>query len=105
MGTFVLKRVSAAPNSAISVIVQQDHGDGDAGLAAGGHFLFYPAGSQDGPAEYQVGEPVARAVMDDPGLAGHFECSPALGGSPAAPGRARRGAANTQDVPASNNGQ
>lgn len=50
--------------------------DGDGGFGQGGVFHFAPAG-QDGDT-HEVGELAARAIMEDPGMAQHFTCTPPL---------------------------
>lgn len=104
---YQLKRVSTSPATPFRIAIAQAQEDGDAGLTAGGSFEFYPAGSDEGPQAHQVSEHAARAIMEDPGIAQHFECTPPLApkGSPAAPadaGNARagksRGRAVTDDV-------
>lgn len=76
---FKLTRKTTAPGSPIHVMVDQPQGDGDAGLAAGGSFYFYPAGSEDGPSDHHVSKVAADAIMGDPELAKHFDCSPPWG--------------------------
>lgn len=72
---YLVKRITTEPRTAFRVQVAQQDGD-DAGLAIGGTFYFEPAG-QDGD-QAQMSEHAARAIMDDPGLAVHFTCQPAL---------------------------
>lgn len=75
---FKLQRITTVPGTALRVQISLPS-DGEAGLAHGGTFWFQPAGDPrgddtvDGLTEHQ-----ARAIMDDPGLAVHFTCSPAL---------------------------
>lgn len=76
---FKVKRVSTVPASPLRVLVSAQQDDPkDAGLAAGGSFYFYPAGSEDGESEFSMDEATARAIMEDRGLVVHFECTPAL---------------------------
>ncbi len=104
---FTVKRISTVPASPLRVLVSAPTGDTqDAGLAAGGSFYFYPAGSEDGESSFGMDEGTARGIMDDPGLAVHFECTPALPAlpspeqkdSPAAPQARRRGQRQADDV-------
>lgn len=80
---YLLKRMSAAPDSPMRIMVQ-DKVNGDL-LNSGGTFYFAPAGQPGDAAE--VSEVVAKAVMTDPGLAQHFSCTPPLAATqrPAAP--------------------
>lgn len=73
---FTLKRISTTPDSPIRILVDQAQGDGDTGMALGGSFFFMPAGQEGDMA--QVPETTARAILADPSLAVHFECTPAL---------------------------
>lgn len=77
---FTLRRITTTPGSPLSIMVDAPpaQADGDGGFAMGGHYLFYPAGSEDGETSFQVPEHAARIIMGDPGLAPHFECSPPL---------------------------
>lgn len=75
--SYVLKRTSTVPASALRVLIDDPPADGkEAGLAAGGSFHFEPAGQEGDTA--QVSEYGARSVMGDPGLAKHFTCIPEL---------------------------
>ena len=74
---FTIKRISKVPNSPIRVAVDQPDPDGtDGGFQQGGVFNFAPKG-QDGDT-HQVSEHAAKAIMWDPTLADHFECTPHL---------------------------
>lgn len=67
---YTLKRITTVPGSALSIKV-----DGkDKTFIGGGHYMFEPAG-MDGDT-VQADEHVAGAIMGDPGLAVHFECTP-----------------------------
>lgn len=89
----------------MSVLVDgQAAGDGDGAFAQGGHFVFYPAGSEDGDTGYQMSEHAARIIMGDPSMASHFECTPELDAQPEhvedaqdAPAKRRRGKAGSGD--------
>lgn len=70
-----LKRTSKTPGSAIKIAVDQPDGQ-DAGFGQGGTFYFMPAG-EDGDT-HEVSELAARAIMEDPDMAQHFSCTPAL---------------------------
>lgn len=72
---YQLKRVSTAPATAMRIQVDQPT-EGDGGFGQGGVYYFEPSG-QDGDT-HQVSEVAAKAIMGDPGLVQHFECSPAL---------------------------
>lgn len=39
-------------------------------------FYFFPAGSSDGPTSNLVPDWAADAIMTDPAIAHHFECTP-----------------------------
>lgn len=74
---YLIKRVSTVPGSPLTVQVDGRPDDsGDGGFQGGGVYLFQPAGQDDD--QHQVPEHAARAIMSDPGLRVHFECSPAL---------------------------
>lgn len=72
---FTLKRTTTEPGSPIEIMVDQPQ-DGDGGFTGGGHFRFYPAGSDEGPDTAQVSDLAAKAIMDDPEVAKHFSCTP-----------------------------
>ena len=74
---YTIKRVSTIPATAMRISVDAPPPDGeDGGFQQGGVFNFAPAG-EDGDT-HQVGEHAARAIMLDPTLADHFECTPKL---------------------------
>lgn len=73
---FTVTRTSAAPASPMRVLMNLPDADGNPGFS--GAFSFDPAGTEDGACAYTMDERQARAIMDDPGMAPHFECSPEL---------------------------
>jgi hypothetical protein len=75
---YLLKRVTKTPNGPLRVLVSQPDGT-DAGLVAGGSFLFAPAGQPGDQAN--VTDRTARVIMTDPGLAVHFSCTPPYPGT------------------------
>lgn len=78
--TYKVQRITKEPATALRVQISIPS-DGDAGLAHGGTFWFAPAGDAEGEdAAAGLSEQQARAIMDDPGLAVHFACTPALPG-------------------------
>lgn len=77
--TYKVQRITKEPATALRVQISLPS-DGDAGLAHGGTFWFEPAGSADDAAD-GLSEQQARAIMDDPGLAVHFTCTPKLPGA------------------------
>lgn len=82
---YKLQRITKEPGTALRIQISLPSGDGDAGLAHGGTFWFQPAGDPNGDdCAASLSEAQARAIMDDPGLAPHFTCTPALQ-APAAP--------------------
>lgn len=73
---FTLKRISTTPNSPIRVQVDAP-ADGEGGFGQGGTFNFYPAGQEDmGDVQHVMTQRAASTILDDPNLAGHFECTP-----------------------------
>lgn len=73
---YLIRRVSKTPAS--PMVCQLDAPqDGDAGLQQGGVYYFMPAG-EEGDRHQVPSEFAARAIMDDPGLAPHFACTPPL---------------------------
>lgn len=66
---FRLTRISATPASPLKIKIAKPDGV-DAGLTAGGSYVLEPGDS------VQVDEYVAGVIMNDPGLAVHFECLP-----------------------------
>jgi hypothetical protein len=66
-----LKRVTTAPG--MLQIMGNEPGDVP-GPAIG--WNFWPAGSDDGPSQHHVPDWAAKAIMEDQGIAHHFECTP-----------------------------
>lgn len=64
-----LTRTSAEPASPLKIMIAKPDGV-DAGLTAGGSFMFEPGDV------VQVDPYVAGVIMGDPSLATHFECLP-----------------------------
>ena len=81
---FTLTRISTTPATPLRIVVSQPEG-GDAGLHVGGSFYFQPAGDAHGDDRASLSEFAARAILGDPGLAGHFLCDPPLPPAPEAP--------------------
>ena len=78
MTTYKVQRISTEPATALRIQISIPT-DGDAGLAHGGTFWFQPAGDPNGDdSAAGLNEAQARAIMDDPGLAVHFTCTPDL---------------------------
>lgn len=78
MTTYKVQRISTEPATALRIQISLPT-DGDAGLAHGGTFWFQPAGDPNGDdSAAGLSEAQARAIMDDPGLAVHFVCTPDL---------------------------
>ncbi len=75
---YKLQRITTEPATALRIQISLPQ-DGDAGLAHGGTFWFQPAGDPNGDdTAAGLNEQQARAIMDDPSLAVHFTCTPAL---------------------------
>ncbi len=74
---YLIKRVSTVPATPLVCQLDAAPGDGSAGLQQAGIYYFQPAG-QEGDTHQVPTEHAARAIMDDPGLAPHFTCTPAL---------------------------
>lgn len=73
-----LTRTSSEPASPLKIMIAKPDGQ-DAGLSAGGSFMFEPGD------QVQVDAYVAGIIMGDPGLAKHFECLPEWKPAGAAP--------------------
>lgn len=108
---FTLKRVSTTPASAIRILVDAPQGDGDTGMAQGGAFYFFPPGSDQGESEHGMSEHSARAIMADPAVAVHFECTPELPADettatgPAAARKRTKGRGVSESGPTAEDGQ
>lgn len=74
---FKVQRISNEPATALRVQISLPV-EGEAGLAHGGTFWFQPADDPSGDTWATLNEQQARAIMDDPGLAVHFTCTPPL---------------------------
>jgi len=66
----ILKRLTTVPASPLRIQVSIPDG-GDAGLAAGGTWFFSPAGEEGDT--HDLPQDVAERILEDPGLAAHFE--------------------------------